>query len=233
MHRHIARLTVAALALGACGPLDIPRDVMGNFEVQYDDNIRVYLNDELVAEARSGEDPEITHDGQIFRVSQLCGEEGTECPSDTYWDAVAIDQPWGEEYSLLNFVNLDPERGTIGQRMGGVLDEEGHFAMLAGLVLGANDSCVSGGVGTVLGHFADQAQTVDNGIIRYEWAGGCTIAGVDLGVALRIETDYRAVRTSDFDLSSLPEAAEPPMDDSGEGVDPDAPESGYERPEEG
>ena len=208
-----------ALLTAGCD-LETPTDVTGNFEVTYTDNLRVYINDELVAEVAAGEDATIEWDGETFTLTQVCSDEGVECPGETYWRTVAIDQPWGEAYTLLNFVNLDQERGIAGQRMGGVLEDGGSFAMLAGLDLDGNDSCVAVGVGTVTGQFVDAA--IEDGIIAYAWGAGCEIGGVELNASLRLETDYTAIRTGDYDVSSVtPEA---PIDENGDEVDPETPE---------
>lgn len=228
MTRPITRVaTVAALALvptAAC-ELEEPLDVMGNYEVVYADNLRVYINDTLVAEVESGEDATIEYNGETFQVSTLCSDEGTECPAETYWGEIAVDQPWGTEYNLLNFVNLDTEHGTPGQRMGGTLDNDRSFTMLSGLGLSGNGNCAAIGVGTVVGQFTEDASEILDGMLVYEWAGGCSIDGVDIGVALRLETDVTAVRTGDYDVSSV--TPEEPIDEDGQTVDPDEPQDGH------
>lgn len=200
------------LTLSAC-ELAEPTSVMGNFEVSYADNMRVYINDELVAEVFPGEEETIEYEGGTFQVSQLCGEDGRECPSESFWRTVAVDQPQGDQSMILNFVNLDMERGIPGQRMGGLMEDDRSFVMLAGLDGGSNELCAALAVGTVTGRFSDDAGAISEGIITYSWAGGCTI-GDGVGVSLRLETDYSAVRTGDYDISSV--EAEPPIDEEGE-----------------
>ncbi|RME21528.1 MAG: hypothetical protein D6798_17920 [Deltaproteobacteria bacterium] len=202
-----------------------PRDVTGNFEVTYENNLRVYINDELVAEVSEGEDATIEYNGETFQVSAICSDEGTRCPDETWWSSAAVDQPWGPEYTLLNFVNLDPDHGTLGQRMGGLLEDDGSFAMLSGLSLSGNGHCATIGVGTVTGRFNDDATEIVDGIVTYAWAGGCTVDGVEIGASLRLESDFTAVRTGDTDISGI--EAEPPIDEDGSPVDPEEPEPGY------
>ncbi|MEQ1566869.1 MAG: hypothetical protein ABMA64_14600, partial [Myxococcota bacterium] len=139
------------VALSGCVPLSGPNDVTGNYEASYVDNLRVYLDDELVADVAAGEDAEITWDGQVFHASQVCADDGVQCPGETYWRTVAVEQPWGVSQGLLNFVNLDPERGTLGDRLGGAMADDGTFEMLAGLDLAGNGACASVGVGKVYG----------------------------------------------------------------------------------
>ncbi len=226
MNRNIATALIACSTLSTgCFELPQTQEVTGNFAVEYADNMRVYINDELVAEVESGEDADIEYDGQIFQVSQLCSDDGVECPSETFWNEAAVDQPWGPDYSLLNFVNLDVEDENAGVRIGGVLEPDGRFSMLSGLALGANSNCLAIGIGTVTGYFADDATTMEDGIIHYDWAGGCVIGEVEIGVAIRLETDFTATRTGDYDVSTV--TPEEPIDDEGEVVDPEDPNEEY------
>lgn len=226
MNRTITTTLIATstLALG-CFELPQTTEVMGNFEVTYANNLRVYINDELVAEVADGEDADIEFDGQVFQVSTLCSDEGVECPSETFWNEVAVDQPWGPDYQLLNFVNLDVEDEDAGARIGGLLEADGTYAMLSGLAVGANANCVALGVGTVTGAFAPDATTMDDGVITYAWAGGCVIGEVEVGVAIRLETDFTATRTGDYDVSAV--TPEEPIDEEGEVVDPEDPKEEY------
>ena len=66
----------------------------------------------------------------------------------------------------------------------------------------------------MLGNFTETNDEVVSGVIVYKWAAGCKIGGVEIGAALKLETDYRAVRVSDFDLSGI--EADPAMDQDGE-----------------
>ena len=136
-----------------------------------------------------------------------------------------MEQPWGPEYRLVNFVNLDTEVGTPGQRMGGRLDDFGKLEMLAGLQLAGNENCAAIGVGSVHGTMSLDNKRVESGIVRYEWGGGCNIDGVEIGASFKLETDFVATRTGDLDLSSV--TPEPPMDDDGDEVDPENPDEEY------
>jgi hypothetical protein len=218
-------MVALALTVSSCGLLDEPRDVMGNFEVHYVDNLRVYINDELVAEVVSGEDETIEWNGETFDISTLCSDEGTECPAETFWGQAAVDQPWGPEYRLLNFVNLDQEHGEPGQRLGGLLDDDGTFEMLSGIGVGISGNCAAIGVGTVTGKFGSRNTEIYDGVITYEYAGGCQIGDATIGGTLRLETDYSASRVGPYDISSVD--AEEPIDEDGGEVDPEDPEHQY------
>lgn len=222
----LAAVATIAPLFTACGELEGgPQDRMGNYDVEYVDNLRVYINDELVAEVTSGEDASVEWNGEHFEISQLCSDEGVMCPSESYWTEVAVDQPWGQEYDLLNFVNLSEDRGTPGQRMGGELSADGGFVMLSGLAVGGEGSCAAIGVGTVEGIFAADNSTIDEGVIAYEWGAGCVIGEATIGGTLRLETDYEAVRSGDFDISSV--TPEEPIDSEGAEVDPTEPDEDY------
>jgi hypothetical protein len=217
-------LMVLAIAGGiglaaACGPLEEARDVSGNFEATYTDNLRIYINDELVAEVESGESETVEWNGETFDAQTVCTEDGTSCPSESFWGTVAIDQPWGSENKLINFVNLDQVIGTAGVRLGGVMEDDGSFSMLAGITPGANESCASLLVGTVHGSFNAANTEITDGIIRYEWAAGCSIDGVEIGGKLTLESDFTATRISDLDLSSV--TPDEPIDEEGEPIDPE------------
>ncbi len=213
------------LGLTACGELPESQDRMGNYDVSYVDNLRVYINGELVAEVVSGEDAAVEWDGETFQISQLCGDEGVVCPSEAYWTEVAVDQPWGLDYDLLNFVNLSEDRGEAGQRMGGTLDPDGHFTMLSGLAVGGEGACAALGIGTVEGAFAEDNSTIDAGVVAFEWGAGCAIGEVIITGSLRLETDYEASRSGDYDISSV--TPEEPIDAEGAEVDPDEPDEDY------
>lgn len=219
-------LALSVLFVGGCYELDAPRDVSGNFDVTFADNLRVFIGDELVAEVTPGSEEEIEWGGGSFTVSQVCEDQATECPGESWWRHVAVDQPWGPKYQLLNFVNLDLEHGEPGQRMGGTLENDGTFTMLSGLAVGGGDGCAALGVGTVTGAFSPNADAVVDGIVAYEWAGGCQIGEVTIGTNLRLESDYSAQRKGPYDVSSVtPEA---PIDEEGVEVDPEEPDAGSE-----
>jgi len=224
MKRTSLTLVTLSLVATGCGELPQSQDRSGNHSVEYADNLRVFIGDELVAEVQSGEDATVEWDGQSFQVSQICSEDGTECPSETFWGEIAIDQPWGPDYNLLNIVNLDLDSDNAGQRMGGILNPDGSFDMLAGLAVAGNGHCAVLGVATVEGIF-DANNDIQEGVIAYEWAAGCQVDEVVIGTTLRLETDFTTLRTGDLDLSSV--APEEPIDEDGIEIDPGRPDGAY------
>lgn len=199
----IVAIAVANTACGDRARLPAPWDVSGNFDVTYTDTLRIYIGDELVAEGRAGDSEEITWNGQTFDFSSVCGDESTLCPGEAYWAEIGIDQPWGEDYRLINIINLDGETGTPGQRLGGTVAGGGALNVLSGLALGANQACVAVGVGTITGRFDAAAEAVDEGVLAFEWGAGCQLGSLTVGGTLRVETDFTAVRVGDLDLSSV------------------------------
>ena len=108
--------------------------------------------------------------------------------------------------------------------MGGTLDGsgDGSFEMLSGLGIAGNNGCAALAIGTVTGTFASDATAIPDGIIAYQWAGGCQIGEATISTTFRLESDFTAARTGDYDVSSVtPEA---PIDEEGEVVDPAEPE---------
>lgn len=210
------------LALG-CEPLDEARDVSGNHELVYDDVLRIYLNDTLVAEVAPGDDSSITFEGQTFQLEAVCGDDGTDCPSETFWGRMGVEQPLGTGNKLLNFVNLDPERGNRGDRIAGMLQGDGSFAMLAGLGLDGNEACAVLGVASVVGQFAaGGSPDIESATIVYAWDAGCQIAGTTLTGSLRLETDVRGTRVGALDLADVGGGA---IDGEGEPIEDGAADS--------
>lgn len=211
----IAAVVTLAAGLACTGhPLAQPRDVSGNYDVIYADDLRVYIDGTLVAEAQAGENPTIEWNGSSFELEAVCGDAGTSCPSEVYWSCMGIEQPWGAENRLLNFISLD--EGSAGTRMGGLLEDDGTFAMLAGLDADGNGACAAIGVGTVEGTFTAANDGIVDGVLAVEWGAGCQIGDVVLTGNLRLESTVEAVRTGPLDLGGV--TPEPPIDEGGEPV---------------
>ncbi len=231
---HTARTLVittalAALALfaPACWDIGTEVPVEGNYDLVYDDVIRVYLNDELIVELDAMNGGEIPlGDDIVLEYDEICSGEDTFCPSEAYWDEVAIYQPMGTDNALLNAVNI----GTIGNegaRLAGLMDGHGAFSLLLGLDLGANESCLAVGLSLADGRFERERDGEDfiygditDGVISVEYAAGCEIAeGVVLSGALRLETGFEGARTGDLDTGDV--QTDPAIDENGEPLDDD------------
>ena len=76
----------------------------------------------------------------------------------------------------------------------------------------------------VVGAFSADAAEIPDGIIAYEWSGGCQIGEATIATTFRLESDFTAARTGDYDVSSV--TPEEPIDAEGEVVDPETPDEG-------
>ena len=222
-----ALLTMTCV-LSACWDIGQPVPVEGNYDLVYDDVIRVYLDDDLLVELDAMDGGEIPlGDDLAIAYDEICSGADTLCPSEAYWDEVAIYQPLGEDNALLNAVNI----GTIGEegtRLAGLVDDHGAFAMLLGLDLGASESCLAVGLSLAEGRFERLQEDeemiygdISGGVISVEYAAGCEIApGVILAGALRLETGYEGIWTGPLETAHV--RPDPAIDENGDplGEDP-------------
>lgn len=216
-----------AFALAACWELDEEVQVEGNFAITYNDIIRVYFNDELVAEINAAEGGEIPL-GELgtFEYDELCSSEDVVCPSEELWDEVAVEQPLGVDNALLNAVNIGTY-GEEGTRLAGLIESNGDYALLLGISAAASGSCLAVGISTAEGTFThDPApgernpvyDRIEDGVITVAYGAGCYITeDIILTGSLTFETDFEGVRTGDLDLGDV--EAEPAIDEDGEEID--------------
>ncbi len=219
---------LAALVATGCWELEEETAVEGNYALTYDDVIRVYLNDELLVELDGANGGTIPLTDEIaIEYDELCSGEDTICPSEAYWDEVAIYQPLGKDNVLLNAVNI----GTIGEpgvRLAGLLANDATFDLLLGLSASASEQCLAIGVSLAEGQFVKSAGAarnafydgVEDGVISLTYGAGCEIApGVTLSAGLRFETDFSGVRTGDLDVGDV--EVDPAIDENGDPIDED------------
>jgi hypothetical protein len=174
-------------------PLDTPRDVSGRWDVAYDDTLRIFIDDQLIATVEPGSSETITWNGQTFEASAVCGDPGTTCPSDAFWATMDVAQPMGDDNRLLEFVEVVDEQRTA-ETISGFMEDDGTFAMLAGLDVESSETCLAIGVGTVEGQFVDGDTRIDDAAIAVTWSAGCQFGGVTIDAEVRLETDVSAVR---------------------------------------
>ncbi len=216
--------------LGATGCWELEQDtaVEGNYTITYDDVIRVYVNDEFVVELDAAQGGTIPLTDEIsLEYDELCSDENTICPSESYWDEVAIYQPLGADNALLNVVNI----GTIGEpgvRLAGLLGNDATFDLLLGLSASANEHCLAVGISTAEGEFVKSAGAarnafydgIDEGTINVAYGAGCEIVeGVTLSAGLRFETGFAGDRVGDLDVGSV--EVDPAIDEHGDPIDED------------
>ncbi len=215
-----------ALAMGACWELDSETEVEGNFAITYNDIVRVYFNDELVAEIDAAEGGEIPL-GELgtFEYDELCSSEDVVCPSEQFWDEVAVEQPLGTDNALLNAVNIGTY-GEEGTRLAGLIEANGDYALLLGISAASAGSCLAVGVSVAEGSFTHAFvpnernpvyDRIEDGVITVAYGAGCYITeDIILTGSLSFETDFTGVRTGDLDYEEV--EAEPAIDEDGEEI---------------
>ncbi len=193
-------LSITAVALTglftlACTgePLDTPRDVTGTWDVAYDDTLRLFIDDQLIATVEPGSTEAITWNGQTFEAQAICGEDDTTCPSEAFWATMDIEQPMGTDNRLLEFVEVVDDVPTQ-ERISGLMEDDGSFAMLAGLDVESSEACLALGVATVEGRFTSGDTRIDDSVIAVTWSAGCQFGGVTIDAEVRLETDVTAQR---------------------------------------
>jgi hypothetical protein len=196
----------------------------GNYDIAYTDMMRVYWDDELIAEIDQAQGGTLVLGELEIDYDEFCSDPAYSCPSEVMWDEVAIEQPLGESNALINAVNI----GTIGEpgtRLAGLMDEQGAFTLLLGLSASYDENCMSVGVSTAEGSFSQSLLApsgtydgIDTAAIRVTYAAGCEILqDTIIGGSLTFEMDFNGTRTGDLDLGEI--EPDPPVDETGEPVE--------------
>jgi hypothetical protein len=177
-----------ALLLAGCVDLSGKADVEGEWAVDYSGVWEVFVDGERVARVVPGQDRtfSIGEDG-VVDIQRLCAETGVMCPDEVYWRLVDVQQPGP---GLLLFENLDAEVGELGAQIGGWLEADGGFTLLAGV--DPEGPCGGPAAGTVHGRFA--GDHIEAGEVRSEWGEGCEVGGVTLSGRLRLVAPFTAAR---------------------------------------
>ncbi len=219
-----AMLVAMVASTSACWELDNDVHVEGNYALTHSDITRVYWGDELVAEIDPAQGGTLELGEYSVEYDEFCSDPDYSCPTEVYWDEVAIYQPLGTDNALLNAVNI----GTIGEpgaRLAGLIDSEGNFSMLLGLSASWDENCISVGISTAEGTFTQTGlgrenvyNTMEAGTIAITYAAGCEVVeGVTLSTSLTFETDFTGTRTGDIDLGDV--EPDPAIDEDGAEVD--------------
>ncbi len=176
-------LVTGALLATMCGPQqpgrggDDPRDVTGNYDITYDDHLKLQLNiggavreveqDGYGAIADFG-----TYNGQPVRLDlmQFCAKPEVKCPSEAFWKKVAIDQPNldnnGFDLQELRVINDEVHVLDAGQRAAsitGLVDHGSQDKYLIGLGIngGASQSCAAIDVSFTYGRFSRKGEKLE------------------------------------------------------------------------
>lgn len=173
----MTKLFVAgALLATMCGPQqpgrggDDPRDVTGNYDLTYDDHLRLQLNiGGAVREVEQDGYGAIVdfgmYNGQPVRLDlrEFCGKPDVKCPSESFWAKVAIDQPQldnnGFDLQELRVINDEVHVLDAGQKAAsitGLVDHGNDDRYLIGLGIGggATQNCAAIDVSFTHGRFS-------------------------------------------------------------------------------
>ena len=228
-----------ALASGACLEDTNPAsDVTGNYTVTYDNVITatLYIGGAVYTaevDGSSGMLSFATAEAGMLEVdiNQFCALDEVQCPSETFWTEVSIDQPFGMAMNpnshILNVIdNGDPmpPAGVEPGVVGGLIDADDQFILALGAGLAGNGTnCalleLSWATGEFTSDFAGNVDGIENGSIGVGFLGGCVWPGLALGASLVLETGYTAVRTGELDPPDYtpvdPDEVEPGLPDEG------------------
>jgi len=221
----VSAILVALVAsTSACWELDNDVYVEGNYALTHSDLIKVYWGEDLIAEIDPAQGGTLELGEYSVEYDEFCSDPDVSCPTEVFWDEVAIYQPLGTDNALLNAVNI----GTIGEpgaRLAGVIESDGSFWMLLGLSASWNENCISVGISDAQGTFTQTGMGRENvynnmetGTISVTYAAGCeVIDNVTIASSLTFESDFTGVRTGDLDLGDV--EPDPAIDEDGEEVD--------------
>jgi hypothetical protein len=235
----IAGSLAVALTLGACLEDTNPAsDVTGNYTVTYDNTITatLYIGGAVyvaTVDPSGGVMYFATAEAGMLEVdlNQFCALEEVQCPGETFWTEVSIDQPFGAAANpnshILNVIdNGDPmpPPGVEAGVVGGLIDAEDDFVLALGAgIAGNGTNCalleLSWASGSFTKDLAGNVDGIENGTIGVGFLGGCVWPGLALGASLVFETGYTATRTGELSPPPFtpvdPDEVEPGLPDEG------------------
>ncbi len=208
-------------------------DFSGNYDIAHDDAITVEVVIGGVTETYEGTQGGIIDLGDAqLDLSKACAYENVHCPSEAFWQQVAIDQPLmdletNDNPWLLRIVNLTTGQDSYAMERGGVVGEKGKYSILLGLGATAVGSCGLLAASVADGTFALDArgeptgEIVDGRVIT-AYSGACLLPGLQTGdvlagATIKLSTRYTGTRTGGWALPS--ELADTPvLDEDGNEV---------------
>ena len=224
---------LAVLGLGAraggCGYQDPSpaSDVTGNYDVTYDDTLTIRLNigGAVYEETTTGESGVVVFDtievGPItLDLGAFCARPEVQCPSETFWSAVSVAQPYNSGpnanshvINVIDDTDPNPPAGVMAAVAPGLLDENDGFLLALGAgATGVGTNCALLAVSLAGGRFTHAGETapgtfppgaavdgVADGVLGIGYLGACAFSGLVVGATLTLETGYTAVRTGAFD----------------------------------
>ncbi len=179
--------TFTALSAG-CSALGGAGDVAGSYAVEYEPTWNIYEGGELVAQIEAGDGSEVELSEGVFVFDVLCEDAEALCPDEALWGSVQVVQLWKDEGAAIQIVNRDLEVGQLGDRLLGVVADDGSFAAYAG----EDPACGGLAVGAVTGVFVEEA--IEEGAVSWSLGAGCALGGLVIDEELRLEAVFTAER---------------------------------------
>jgi hypothetical protein len=174
---------VAALLAGTCfststkGPNgEDPRDVTGNYDVTYDNQLTLKLNiggaERVVTQSGYGGIADFgVYQGQPVQIDMtaFCARPDVQCPSETFWSKVAINQPDlnANSFDLQTLTVIDNtqhelDAGVKAKSISGLVDhsDADRYILGIGAQGGTQGSCGAFDVSWTNGRFKRAGETV-------------------------------------------------------------------------
>ncbi len=166
-------LPLVVLGLGALACVDETpaSDVRGNYSLAFDDVLTLKLNVGGVdheASAREGETVSFEVNGGPveLNLAELCAREDVQCPSETLWSEVSIDQPQiAAENPNTHVINVidntvrDLPAGQSAQVVSGLVDEKDNFGLILGGANEGSGDCGLLALSTASGRFTHEGES--------------------------------------------------------------------------
>lgn len=227
-------------AKGGCGgkleeaKLKVP-DFSGNYAITHQDQITVKVTIGGATETYTGVAGGVIDLGEAtLDFTEVCKYEGVHCPSEAFWNEVAIDQPLFDPTKkphnpwLVRVVNLDTTTEAYTMERGGLTNKDGDLVIGLGLGATGVPGCILLGASVATGVFDLSAATglptgtISDGKVIVAYAGGCLFPNESgfAAATITLESTFTGQRTGSFELPSELATA-PILDEDGNEVNPE------------
>lgn len=176
-----AVLAAMAFACGGGGGPGDPRDVRGNYNVTYDNQLKLtlYLGGAVREVTQTGYGGIVdfgTINGQpvTLDLTAHCAKSEVQCPSEAFWAKVSVDQPDLTKNQLklqqLQVIDNTVHNLPAGQRApaaGGLVDHgnDDRFVLGLGINGGSNQACAALAVSYAHGRFTHQGERTETSTV--------------------------------------------------------------------
>lgn len=172
---------------GGGGSTPGERDVSGNYTLRYDDQLKLKLDvGGAVREVTANGYGNVVDFGVVngqpvkLDLTQFCARPEVQCPSESFWAKVAVNQP------NLNSNNLDLQQlqvindtqhvldaGVRAQALGGLVDHNNDDRFLLGLGIegGSTSNCAALGISLAGGRFSRVGERVETSMLPRTQSG--------------------------------------------------------------